>query len=263
MIRSQDTRYLTARSFTQLSIGVSILLILFPGAVLAGQWRVAPARVFLDREAKSSVVTVVNEGDEKVNLQCKAMEWSQDPQGRDVYQETNDLIFFPRILMLEKGEQKIIRAGIKMPATAREKTYRLFIEEIPQPRKSTADAAQLTVAVRFGVPFFIRPLKEELAGELSATGVAKGIVSATVKNTGNSHFRIIEVLLKGKNGKGEETFASKLEGWYLLAGASRLYSAAIPAGKCDVTKEIDITVATDSKVILNGQLNVEKGQCLP
>ncbi len=263
MIRSHDTRYSTARSFTQLSIGVSILLILFPAAVLAGQWRVAPVRVFLDREAKSSVVTVVNEGEEKVNLQCKAMEWSQDAQGKDDYQETNDLIFFPRILMLEKGEQKIIRAGIKMPATAREKTYRLFIEEIPQPKKSTADSTQLTVAVRFGVPFFVRPLKEELAGELSATGVTKGNVNLTVKNNGNSHFRIIEILIKGKDGKGEEAIASKLDGWYLLAGASRLYSAAIPVGKCDVTKEIDITVTTDSKVILNRHLNVEKGQCLP
>ncbi len=240
-----------------------ILLLLLPVTAFSGQWRVAPARVFLDRTAKSSVITVINEGEEKVNLQCKAMEWTQDPAGKDIYKESNDLVFFPRILLLEKGEQKIIRAGIKMPATTREKTYRLFIEEIPQPKKITADSAQLTVAIRFGVPFFIRPLKEELAGELSAVGVEKGMVSATVKNAGNTHFRITEITVKGANGKGEETFASKLDGWYLLAGADRIHSTPIPAGKCDATKRIDITVSTDTKIILNGHLNVEKGQCLP
>jgi hypothetical protein len=67
--------------------------------------------------------------------------------------------------------------------------------------------------------------------------------------------------IKGKNGKGEETYASKLDGWYLLAGADRVYSSPIPAGKCDATKQIDITVTTDTKIILNETLNVEKGQC--
>ena len=239
------------------------ILLVFPAACYSGQWRVAPARIFLDREAKSSVITVVNDGDEKINLQGKAMEWSQDPEGKDVYQETKDLVFFPRILMIEKGEQKIIRAGIKMPATVKEKTYRLFIEEIPQPKKSTADTAQLTVAVRFGVPVFVKPLKEELGGELTSATLTKGVFSAIVKNTGNTHFRINEISIKGRNVKGEEIFAEKLNGWYLLAGANRLYSTPIPAGKCDTTEQLDITVTTDTKIILNGHLNVDKGQCSP
>jgi fimbrial chaperone protein len=238
-----------------------LFILLLPVSAFSGEWRVSPARVFLDRDARSSVITIFNEGEEKVNLQCKAMEWTQDQQGKDVYKDTNELVFFPRILMLDKGEQKIIRAGIKAPATAKEKTYRLFIEEIPQPKKNPADSAQLTVAIRFGVPFFVKPLKEEVTGELTVAGMTKGNVSATVKNTGNTHFRIIELLIKGNNGKGEETFVSKLDGWYLLAGADRTYSTPITAGKCDITKQIDITITTDTKIILNGHLNVEKGQC--
>ena len=113
------------------------------------------------------------------------------------------------------------------------------------------------------MPFFVKPLKEEVTGELTDAGMTKGNIRATVKNTGNTHFRIIDLLIKGKNGKGEETFVSKLDGWYLLAGASRIYSSPIPAAKCDATKQIDITVTTDTKIILNRQLNVEKGQCLP
>jgi fimbrial chaperone protein len=237
--------------------------LLSPALGYCGQWRVAPARVFLDRDIKSSVITVVNEGDEKVNLQGKAMEWSQDAEGKDVYQDTPDLVFFPRMLLLSKDEQKIIRAGMKIPAAAKEKTYRLFIEEIPQPRKSPSDVAQLTVAVKFGIPVFVKPLKEEVKGEIAAAALAKGGVSVTVKNTGNTHFRISDITVKGSDGQGAETFASKIDGWYLLADAARNYSAPIPAGKCAETARIEIVVSTDAKITLKRQLNVDKAQCLP
>jgi fimbrial chaperone protein len=228
-----------------------------------GQWRVAPARIFLDRDIKSSVITVVNEGDEKVNLQGKAMEWTQDAEGKDVFKETTDLVFFPRMLLMNKGEQKIIRAGMKIPAAAKEKTYRLFIEEIPQPRKGPADVAQLTVAVRFGVPVFVKPLKEEVKGEIAQAALAKGVVSVAVKNAGNTHFRISDITLKGTNSQGAETFATKIDGWYLLADAARSYTSPVPAGKCAETAQIEIVVSTDAKITLKRQLNVEKGQCLP
>jgi len=240
----------------------SAFLVLSPAAAHCG-WRVSPARVFLDPGVKSSVVTVANEGDEKVNLQGKAVEWSQDREGNDVYQDTGDLVFFPRMLLLGKGEQKIIRAGMKIPAGNREKTYRLFLEEIPQARKSTGDTAQLTVAVKFGVPFFVKPLKEELKGELVSAALAKGIVRATVKNGGNTHFRISSISLRGTDAQGAETFTSKVDGWYLLADAVRSYSVPVPEGKCAGTAQIEIVVSTDAAVTLKRQLNVEKAQCLP
>jgi len=240
-----------------------LVLLLIPAQAFPAQWRVVPARVFLEREAKSSVITVVNEGDEKINLQVQAVEWSQDADGKDVYRETGDLIFFPRILQIGKGEQRLIRAGIKMAVPANEKTYRLFIEEIPQPKKSTPDSTQLTVAIKFGVPFFVRPVKDELGGELAKSALAKGVYSVTVKNTGNAHFRITDVSIQGKNAKGEETFASKLNGWYLLTGASRTYTAPIPQDKCSGTRQLAVTVATDTKITLTGTLDVDKAQCLP
>jgi len=242
---------------------VAVCFFLFPAEGHPGQWRVAPVMIFLDQQAKSSVVTVVNEGEDTIHLQGKAMEWSQDPEGKDVYQETKDLIFFPRILMLKKGEQKIVRTGIRQPATSKEKTYRLFIEEIPQPKKDTAGASQLTVTVRFGIPVFVNPLKAEPVAELASVTLTKGVLGAAVGNTGNVHFRITEISVTGKNGSGEETFTEKLNGWYLLAGANRTYSVTIPVEKCTATEHLDITVSTDSKITLNRQLNVDKSRCLP
>lgn len=240
-----------------------MLFLLFPAVSYSGQWRVAPIWITLDQRAKSSVVTILNDGDDTVHLQGKAMEWTQDSKGKDVYQETNDLIFFPRILTLKKGEQKIIRAGTRLPATSSEKTYRLFIEEIPQPKTDTTDATQLTVAIRFGIPVFVKPLKEELAADLASVTFLKGVVNADVKNTGNTHFRISEITLRGTNAQGEETFTEKLNGWYLLAGASRGYSISVPAEKCGKTRFLDLSVSTTTNITLNRQLNVDTSQCLP
>lgn len=237
--------------------------LLLPSAGYPGQWRVAPVRITLEGAAKSSVITVTNEGNDTIHLQCKAMEWTQDAEGKDVFQETKDLVFFPRILMLSKGDQKIVRTGIRVPAASREKTYRLFIEEIPQPKQNASGATQLTVAIRFGVPIFARPVKQEPGGEIVSASQHKGGFSAVVKNTGNLHFRITEILVRGRNAKGDTTFSEKLPGWYLLADATRRYTASIPPEMCAATDQVDITINTDTNMTLNRQLNVDKAGCRP
>jgi len=243
-------------------IVIIILLCLFlsPAITFSGEFRVTPIRLDLGREAKSGVITVINEGTEKLHVQMKAFEWTQDAEGKDQYTETSDIIFFPKMMILEKNEQRIIRAGIKIPAVAREKTYRLFIEEIPEPRKS--EGVNVAIAIRFGVPIFVKPLKEEAKGEIEKNELSKGIFNTIVKNKGNLHFIINSINLKGKNITGMEIFSKELSGWYLLSGASRVYTTQIPPEICkDITK-LDIQVKTD-RFILDGKLNVDKAMCLP
>lgn len=243
-------------------IVIIILLCLFlsPAITFSGEFRVTPIRLDLGREAKSGIITVINEGSEKLHVQMKAFEWMQDAEGKDQYTETADIIFFPKMMILEKNEQRIIRAGIKIPAVAREKTYRLFIEEIPEPKK--AEGTGVAIAIRFGVPIFVKPLKEETKGEIEKIELSKGIFNTIVKNKGNLHFIINSINLKGKNITGMEIFSKELSGWYLLSDASKLYTTQIPPEICkDITK-LDIQVKTD-RFILDGKLNVDKAMCLP
>lgn len=236
-----------------------ILILLFASYSNAGEWRVTPIRIELDKNAKSGVVTIVNEGTEKLNVQMKAMEWTQDAEGKDVYTETEDLIFFPKIMTIEAKEDRILRAGIKIPAVAKEKTYRLFVEEIPEPKKS--EGVNVAIAIRFGVPIFVKPLKAEPKGEIQKVELAKGVVSATVNNTGNVHFMINTVSIRGKNDKGEEIFAKDINGWYLLSDVSRIYRAEVPKEICKDVSKIDVQVVTD-KLNLNGKADVVTTMCL-
>ena len=249
-----------SRSFLPFYLHVFLLVIvLSPSHSYAGEWRVTPIRIELDKNAKSGVVTIINEGTEKLNVQMKAMEWTQNAEGKDIYTETEDLIFFPKIMTIDSNEDRILRAGIKIPAVAKEKTYRLFVEEIPEPKKS--EGVNVAIAIRFGVPIFVKPLKAEPKGEIQKVELTKGVVSAAVKNTGNVHFMINSVSVRGKNDKGEEIFIKDINGWYLLSDVSRIYSAEVPQEICKDVSTIDVQVVTD-KLNLSGKADVDKTMCI-
>jgi len=248
----------TFRKFIFLSIPFWLFLI--PSIVCSGEFRVTPIRLDFDRGTKSGVIAIVNEGGEKLNAQMRAFEWSQNADGKDQYTETNDIIFFPRIMALDKNEEKILRAGIKIPATTKEKTYRLFIEEIPQPKKT--EGVNIAIAIRFGVPIFVKPLKEEVKGEIEKVELSKGVLNALVRNRGNTHFIINSINVRGNNRKGENLFSQELSGWYLLSGISRLYTMTVPQEVCKELSRLDIEVKTD-RLNLNGKLDVDEAMCLP
>jgi fimbrial chaperone protein len=240
---------------------ISILLSFFiPNVAHTGEFRVTPIRLDFDRGAKSGVITIINEGDEKLHVQMRAFEWNQDAEGKDQYVETNEIIFFPRMMTLEKKEERILRAGIKIPATTKEKTFRLFIEEIPGPRK--AEGVNVAIAIRFGVPIFAKPFKEVAKGEIEKIELSKGLLNVRVKNTGNVHFTINSVDIKGKNSKGEEIFSKEISGWYLLHNVSRSYTAPIPIEFCKDISRIEIVVKTN-RFNMNGNLDVVQEMCLP
>jgi fimbrial chaperone protein len=243
------------------AVAAAFLVVLaFGRPALAGEFRVAPIRLDFDKDVKTSVVTVSNEGADAINLQMKAFEWTQDAEGKDVYTETNDLIFFPRLMKLKKGEERTLRAGTRVSAVAREKTYRLFVEEIPAPAKS--DGVNIRIALRFGIPVFIKPFKEESGVVIESIGASGGAVNAVVRNTGNVHVMISSVTLRGVDSSGKELFAQQLGGWYLLNGASRQYSTAIPVESCVALARLDAEVSTDG-TNLSGTLPASAASCRP
>jgi fimbrial chaperone protein len=244
--------------------GITLLLFILlcgffsAATATAGEWRVAPIRLDLGSDTRSGVISVLNEGAGKFQVQMRAFKWEQDADGKDQLTETSDLIFFPKIMIFDKPEERILRAGIKIPATTKEKTYRLFIEEIPEPKK--AEGTSIAVAIRFGVPIFIKPLKEEAKGEISGLQLTKGECRVTVKNSGNVHFVINAINIKGTDPSGRETWSGKLDGWYLLNGASRLYSAQLPRDACAGTSKLAVEIQTD-RFVLGGKLDVDTSMC--
>src|SRR4051812_48428578 len=117
--------------FTVAFVGCSI--------AAAGSFGVAPTRVDLGKGARSSLVEVSNDDTRKLSFQVRLFQWTQDAQGKDAYQENQDLIFFPPLFTVNPGDKRVIRVGLKGSAPPPgEIAYRLFIEEIPEPAVAAA-----------------------------------------------------------------------------------------------------------------------------
>jgi fimbrial chaperone protein len=231
--------------------------------VHAGDFTVSPIRLELDANARSGVISVRNEGDIRLGFQLQAMEWTQDAEGKDQYADSRDLIFFPKLMTLEPGDESVVRVGVRNAVVPIEKTYRLFIQELPGPTKEPqpeGKSARIGVLIRFGAPIFLAPLKAEDRAEITALEMAKGTLSLKVKNTGNRHQVIEGIHLRGTDRGGAEVFSLTLADRYLLAGATKGYSTSIAAASCSMIADLTVELKTD-KLGLKRKLDVTGAMC--
>src|SRR4051812_10354068 len=104
-----------------LSLGLAAALL--AGPVLAGEFSVTPIRVDLKAGALNESITVTNHAKDKLRLAVHLMEWSQDADGKDVYKDSSDLVYFPRQLEIEGEGKRLVRVGAKTPGGPLEHTY--------------------------------------------------------------------------------------------------------------------------------------------
>lgn len=242
-----------------------LALALFITLILKGQaysisFDIKPVRIFFDpgTRAEKLIVKNVSEGD--LSLQIRVYRWSQNEKGEDIYDETTDIVVFPKMVRIKKGEEKIIRVGTKLVPGTSEKTYRIYVEEMPS--EHLPEGATVRLLMRAGVPLFIAPARSNASGKIESLSVKGGKVGLSVKNDGNLHFVITSLNLKGEDAGGKELFSRELGGWYLLSGASRFYETLIPPETCADTAKVNIEIKTN-RFNLNGKVDVNKAMCLP
>jgi fimbrial chaperone protein len=241
----------------RISIFFTVLL-LASSPASASDFQVSPITLELGQGVNSGVFTVINEGEGKINFQISLSEWTQDDTGKDVYSESTDIIFFPKIMTLETDEQRVIRVGLKGTRVQEEKTYRLFIEQIPSREKGVG--VNIAVSIRFAPPIFVKPAQIKTSGAIETIMLTKGKISAVVRNTGNVHFKITSILIKGRSASGAEVFSKEIAGWYLLNHVVRNIETSFSQEKCKELSTIEIEAKTE-KFNLNGKLDVQRGMC--
>jgi len=239
---------------------VAVTFALFPLAPKAGDFGVSPVRLDLDLKSRSGILTVSNDGNTPLGFQIRLQEWTQDADGQDVYADTKDLIYFPQQLQVSPQEKRVIRIGYRNPALQQEKAYRIFVEELPEPRKQTEKSTAVSIVLRFGVPIFLRPGSVEQRGEIAQLTVAGGSIRSLVQNTGPVHFRINSVRFLGVAEGGQISFEQTLDGWYLLAGSSRAYGTPFPVESCKKTKTLRVEMVSE-KLNLKSELQITPAFC--
>lgn len=246
--------------FIQKFIVFLLLIILFPSEGFTVNFSINPIRIFFEGGKKTDILTIKNESEKIVALQNNAVAWTQDEKGDNIYSPTEDILFFPKLLEINPGEKKIIRIGKKVARSDTEKTYRLFIEEIPDNSKLETTAVRILMKV--GIPIFIAPVKAAASGVIENIELSKGSLRLGVKNEGNTHFIIKSMKVAGTDGAGKEAYAVEKAGGYLHHGKSKEFTFAIPKDVCRTLKTLNVHIDTD-RLKMEKQIEIAGEICGP
>jgi len=246
-----------------------LLLALLLGAVSglssradASSFNVNPVKISLSSREPSALLTLHNESDEEVRFKIAPQAWQQSPKGEMQLQDTKDIVVYPTLLTLAPKQERKLRVGSTVPPGVNEKSYRIFVEELPPLRSPTVEKSEVRVLTKMGIPVFIEPSKPTVAGVVEGMGVVKGVLAFTAKNTGNSHFIVQSVQVKALDSKGAALFEKKLDGWYVLAGETRVWEVELPKDVCAKTKALSVDVqAAETK--FSGRLEMPAAGCGP
>ena len=225
------------------------LLIAAPLSIFAGSLRVVPIKVFLDDRSTTASLTLTNEGEENVTVQLHAKSWDQDDQGIDIYAETDDIVFFPKIVTLEPATERIIRVGYQGDSTqGSEKTYRLFVQELP-----VSDPGEMTLrfAITFSIPIFVMPAVRSRDFSITDVSQERGGLRVAVSNAGKTHVSVEEVRARGLDTAGYQVYSTELRGWYVLSGKTKTYELTIPEDGCSKATAIEVEMKAGGRIVTN------------
>lgn len=207
-----------------LRLALAFLLLAATPPALAGRFSVAPIRVDFGAGLRIGAVTVTSEDDHPLVFKNSPSLWTQNADGGDVYTPTTDLVVTPPLLRVETGEPRIVRIGTVREPGDVERSYRVFLEE-QAPANPEGTGATIAVVIKFGVPVFVAPRSERVAGSAEIVERKPGRVTLQIKNSGNVHFNVETITANG-------VAVKDVSSWYLLPGTTRRYDLAIPPEAC-------------------------------
>jgi len=215
------------------------VLVIGAARVHASTFNVHPVRLFLQESASTTQIELRNDSDETIALQLNAVRWSQGPDGSDVEEATDEVVFFPRIFQLAPHARKMVRVGLaSAKAPPAERTWRLYMTQLPLDTES--GGTQLRVMLRVGVPIFLAPQKTTLAGAVKGLALDGCKVRFEVANQGTVQFRPSTIALQVFDGVGSEVFSQSQSGSYVLAGNAQRRVFDLPPEVCDKASTVAV-----------------------
>jgi len=224
----------------------------------AATFTVDPTQIFLSGRTNSVLLTLHNESAETLRFQLSVFAWTQSPSGQMQLEPTEDIVFFPSLLTLKPTETRRVRVGRATTLDVREKTYRIFVEELPPVEKVVEGVRVLT---KMGIPIFVRPAKEVASATLNDLRQQNGILRFTLANEGTVHVVPQSIRVRGLAGT-TTAFERELDGWYVLSGGRREFDMPFPKTECAHVTSIVVDVQFASGKVQQ-QLQTPNGACSP
>lgn len=209
---------ITRKSLGWLAPVVAVIALMLAPIARAGSLSVLPVRVEVAAGKQFCSLTIGNDGADDVTVQVRGLRWYQRTDGTDVLDETQRIAINPSIVTIPAGTKKLVRCSLPAQAGQAETTYRLIVSELPRRQQQPG---MLQTLLQLSIPVFRAHAGANPALQWSATEDGRLIIT----NTGKRHARVARLALRGAAGEMAEAPGS----FYLLAGASRVITAPLPA----------------------------------
>jgi fimbrial chaperone protein len=231
-----------------------------PRQARASSFTVNPTQIHLAGRAMSALLTLRNEDQVPLRFQMSVFSWDQDAQGEMHLEPTQDIVFFPPLLTLGPNEERRIRVGAATGFGTVERTYRIFVEELPP--DSTDEQGAVRMLTKMGIPIFLRPIKPIAQGGLEDLRLAGDRFTFRLRNAGTVHFVPQTVRVRAFGPMENVLFDRQLDSWYVLAGGTRVYEVPLSQSECSQARSLAVEVRIGSST-LSDALEAHSTACTP
>ncbi len=184
---------------------------------------VTPPLLQYRNDDKYNEITIKNTSERDRLFDISIKKWTQK-DGKDIYEDTDDLIVMPITTKVIANNEKMVRVILKKPiAEATQNSYRLFIREAPSGKKKVTNGTSFEFLFSIIVPVFTHGKNFAANDNLVFTAqqdINNNKVLVTITNLGNT-----VALLSGVSAKSVSN-TSYDQARYILHGTS--YSWEFP-----------------------------------
>jgi fimbrial chaperone protein len=198
-----------------------VLLLALPAFVLgivaagspasAGSFKIDPVNLSIPADRSTTSLKLTNTGKEPVSVRAVTYRWTQ-ADGKDVYDETTNVIVSPPIFTLAPAQAQLVRIGVSERRSG--DAYRVIFEEIPSKGSS---GSLVQVALRLNLPLFIEAVGGEPNVEWQAWRDAAGLITLEARNTGTKYQKVLAI--DANSNRGRELSLSRQMGVVLPASS--------------------------------------------
>jgi len=220
---------------------VTAFLVSFSATPQAASLQVSPVSVEVPAPGAAATITLRNDGGEPLNAQIRVFRWFQ-VNGEEKLEPTNDVVASPPTASLAPRTDYTVRlVRVSKRPVSQGETYRLFVDELPNPK--TRRNQVITLVMRYSIPVFFYPpdvAKPQLAWSVEQRG---GRVYVSATNGGDRHVRISALKLRDGNGT-TAAFGNGLTG-YVLGRSTMRWEAPGNTPRLGIGTSVVITAQSD------------------
>lgn len=204
-----------ATSFAAVCTALSLL----PAAASAASLQIAPLLIELPGQG-AATINLRNLGSRPIQSQIRIFRWTS-VEGKDQLTPTDDVVVSPPMTTLRgNGDYRVRIVRRNGAPVAREESYRVLIDELPNASTVTGGVA---VLLRQSIPVFVSPPDAGPPALKWSASIEGGKLRLTLSNSGGRRVRVARLSI------GKTVIAQGLAG-YALAGSSVTWTRPVPRG---------------------------------